>query len=262
MELLKNFVMAGNTSWIGLNRKSASEKFSWSDGSQVDYTFWFAGQHQIVASEDEHCVVAYADGGDPEVKWSTAKCSQRHTFICQIPELEVPRHEAQKCHENWRQFCGPDGKCACYAYIKEPMSWLDASDYCTDRYSHLPSVHSLEEAKFLDELTAGDARLPWIGLRLEQDSYVWKDGSPVEFLYWSSDEPDNKNNEEHCSRMGTTAYYQTYSPAEAANALKWSDFKCFNHSETFFCKKLLDDNIPPCDYSRVVCPDGWCRLFK
>jgi DNA/RNA endonuclease G (NUC1) len=137
MELLKNFVMAGNTSWIGLNRKSASEKFSWSDGSQVDYTFWFAGQHQIVASEDEHCVVAYADGGDPEVKWSTAKCSQRHTFICQIPELEVPRHEAQKCHENWRQFCGPDGKCACYAYIKEPMSWLDASDYCTDRYSHL-----------------------------------------------------------------------------------------------------------------------------
>jgi len=65
------------------------------------------------------------------------------------------------------------------------MSWLDASDYCLNLNAHLPSIHSKEEAEFLDNLSNSDPRLPWIGLRLVDNHYKWTDGTPFDFVFWA-----------------------------------------------------------------------------
>ena len=129
-------------------------------------------------------------------------------------------------------------------------------------HSHLPSIHSMEEAKFLDELSRNDPRLPWIGLKLENDHFEWSDGSVLNFIFWASGEPNNKDNIENCTQMRTTAYYKTYKPSEVIEAVKWNDFTCTGHAETFFCKKTLPSGIPECDYSLVKCPRGWIRFCK
>ena len=70
-------------------------------------------------------------------------------------------------------------------------------------HSHLPSIHSMEEAKFLDELSRNDPRLPWIGLKLENDYFEWSDGSVLDFVFWAFGEPNNNDNTENCTQMRT-----------------------------------------------------------
>ena len=145
--------------------------------------------------------------------------------------------EVRSCPPGWTHFCPTDDHCACYQYVNKWLYWEDASDYCRDLQAHLPSVHSQREAEFLDELSNGDPRIPWIGLRLEDGGYEWTDGTPLDFIYWAPGEPNsNQDHLELCSQMRTSAYYHRYEPAEINQSGKWNDFKCSGHEETFFCK--------------------------
>ena len=247
------------SSWLGMHRVTEHEPFSWADGSKVDFLNWSPGEPNF-EDQDELCVSFDSHStGRPRtsLKWKDDDCSKELPYFCQKSPVVPQTKTSEICPPPWTYFCPTDDQCACYMYVNKWLTWQDASDYCNDLHAQLPSIHSQREAKFLDELSNDDPRLPWIGLRLEDNQYRWTDGSLLDFVYWAPGEPNNKDNLELCSQMRTRAYYQRYKPEEVNQTGKWNDFKCTDHEETFFCKRYFVEEIPKCDYSQVVCPPEW-----
>jgi len=150
------------------------------------------------------------------------------------------------CAQGWSPFCDNNNNCACYKYIDTLKTWLQALDHCLSLKSNLASVHSLEEIKFLDDLSHNATTLPWIGLRLVQNFYQWSDGTKLDFTFWRDVEPNivrhkvgEETLREDCTQMATSAYARRYISNEKVPevALRWNDFLCEKSNlEPFFCK--------------------------
>jgi len=240
--------------WTGLSAIDADSKFGWTDGSDLVFTRWGKGQPDSSTGSNT-CVQVSSF-----YNWQDMNCNLKSPFICQIPFTLNMQRETKQCAPGWEQFCQSNGNCACYIYVKTAMSWLDAADYCKSNHSFLPSIHSLEEGSFLENLTENHAKLPWIGLKLKDGNFVWEDGTNVDFVQWGSGEPNNVNSIEHCTQMRTKAYFQKFKPDEISESKKWNDCSCENYKETFFCKTKLPQSIPECNFTQVKCPQGWTRF--
>eukprot|EP00241_Pyramimonas_parkeae_P010539 CAMPEP_0114227860 /NCGR_PEP_ID=MMETSP0058-20121206/2021_1 /TAXON_ID=36894 /ORGANISM="Pyramimonas parkeae, CCMP726" /LENGTH=240 /DNA_ID=CAMNT_0001338741 /DNA_START=123 /DNA_END=845 /DNA_ORIENTATION=+ len=106
-----------------------------------------------------------------------------------------------------------DGKT--YIYMDTSMSWADAEYNCVARFGgHLVSYHN---ASTMAAVYAGVGAegMPWIGLtdKVSEDTWVWTDGSSVDFTPWSTNQPDNWRSNENCAQ---------------ANAAIWNDNTCSN----------------------------------
>jgi len=191
------------------------------------------------------------------MRWNDYRCGETNPYICQMPPVELPTID---CPAGWTGFCDPSGQCACYVYHSQPMPWRDASDYCTDRFAFLPSVHSMEEAKFLDELSHGAPTLPWIGLTRKDGYFVWSDGSVLDFANWRTRYSGKHSGDDDCIQMATTSYFEEYDPSLVDQALKWSTQICTDWREPFFCERLADASVEECDHSMIECLEVWTRF--
>lgn len=67
-------------------------------------------------------------------------------------------------------------------------------------------VDSIEENKFVASLVAaaqGNWEDAWIGAtdEVQEGRWVWVNGQPLAFTNWFTNQPNNKNNEEHYALM-------------------------------------------------------------
>ncbi|XP_045898361.1 lactose-binding lectin l-2-like [Micropterus dolomieu] len=115
----------------------------------------------------------------------------------------------------WQSFNG-----RYYKYVATQMTWADAELNCVSEGANLVSIHSLEEEDFVKSLTKNvdhevKAR-SWIGLSdvHKEGSWMWSDGSAVDFDIWSPGQPDNARGNEHCVHINYV------------NDLKWNDIPC------------------------------------
>jgi CotH kinase protein/Lectin C-type domain/Putative metal-binding motif len=112
-----------------------------------------------------------------------------------------------------------------YAYCVEPTSWYGAEFDCQAQGGHLVSIHSIEEFQAIstkaEMLGIGDF---WIGFNDEaiENTFVWTDGTPVDFTLWSAGEPNDYGSGEDCT--------QVY----VGNA-SWNDLDC-NGGLRYVCK--------------------------
>ncbi|KAL6740517.1 hypothetical protein Aduo_013866 [Ancylostoma duodenale] len=73
--------------YIGLRMDQKTGKWSWTDGSKVDYTEW--AKHQPDQPKTEHCAQLHQDPGPglkyvEEYKWNSIACSRpMKFFVCQ-----------------------------------------------------------------------------------------------------------------------------------------------------------------------------------
>ncbi|XP_068437484.1 alpha-N-acetylgalactosamine-specific lectin-like [Clinocottus analis] len=115
----------------------------------------------------------------------------------------------------------------CYKYVSNRMTWADAEIHCVSMRAHLASIHSLPEQRFVNalirshDITMG---FTWIGLSdtLKAGTWLWTDGSMVDYRDWYAGQPDNNGNE-HC----------VHTNFEGPN--QWNDNKCYRVFE-FVCK--------------------------
>uniref|UniRef100_A0A3P9MVY0 C-type lectin domain-containing protein n=1 Tax=Poecilia reticulata TaxID=8081 RepID=A0A3P9MVY0_POERE len=120
--------------------------------------------------------------------------------------------ERNSCPEFWYSFNG-----RCYKYIS-----VD---------SNLVSIHSLEEHNFVNTMIKSfdlTQAFTWIGLTdlHKEGSWMWSDGSKMDFLLFEEGQPDNADANENC---GHTNMYTQY---------KWNDIVC-SREFSFACKKHL-----------------------
>lgn len=100
------------------------------------------------------------------------------------------------CDQGWSQW-----DAFCYKHFWEKKNWFEAEVLCRDRNSHLASVHSRAENRFIYTLTSGLSA--WIGYTdLDQDThYKWSDNTQDDFSNFAKNctgretEPDCKPEE-------------------------------------------------------------------
>ncbi|XP_038156179.1 lactose-binding lectin l-2-like [Cyprinodon tularosa] len=131
------------------------------------------------------------------------------------------------CPNSWYSFKG-----RCYKYVGRQMTWADAELHCLSEGGNLVSIHSLEEHNFVNFMIKSfdpSQAFTWIGLSdiHKEGSWMWSDGSKVDFRYWDAGQPDNAGGNEHCGHTNMFTFH------------KWNDYVCSN-TYAFVCAKEKD----------------------
>jgi hypothetical protein len=104
--------------------------------------------------------------------------------------------DCPSCYET----TGPDG--AEYALCLDELSWDGARSRCQERGQELASIHGDEVWEFLSFgfLDLSGTWESWIGLNdtAEPGTWVWTDGSPLDYDRWSMDAPAPEDFGFHC----------------------------------------------------------------
>nr|P07439.2 RecName: Full=Lectin BRA-3; Flags: Precursor [Megabalanus rosa]BAA02556.1 lectin BRA-3 [Megabalanus rosa] len=130
---------------------------------------------------------------------------------------------------DWQEYDGH-----CYWASTYQVRWNDAQLACQTVHpgAYLATIQSQLENAFISE-TVSNNRL-WIGLNdidLE-GHYVWSNGEATDFTYWSSNNPNNWENQD-CGVVN----YDTVTG-------QWDDDDC-NKNKNFLCKMPII-GCPPC----------------
>ena len=75
-------LMQGSSAWIGLQRQEGEGDFSWTDGSPLDWTYWYRepeGTDQLCGS------INYNHNTG---QWGSLDCAIRDPFICELNASE------------------------------------------------------------------------------------------------------------------------------------------------------------------------------
>ncbi|XP_061682922.1 galactose-specific lectin nattectin-like [Syngnathoides biaculeatus] len=103
------------------------------------------------------------------------------------PTKEVQVHNS--CPKGWTQL-----DCNCYLYQDEGRTFADAESVCNILGGNLVSIHSALENSFVLELIRQSSKKDktWIGLHdaIEDNDFIWTDGSDVDFLRFDDHEPN------------------------------------------------------------------------
>ena len=93
------------------------------------------------------------------------------------------------------------------------------------------SIHSKEENEFLGELheknVKGKPYWFWVGARRDEnnlDTFLWTDGSVMDYESWAKNEPNNQKGVEYCALSGW------------GTATNWNDGTC-NSAGYSVCEK-------------------------
>jgi hypothetical protein len=141
--------------------------------------------------------------------WITSNCSAVKPFVCSVQQEQIttvppPTTVKQStgstfspldCPNNLT-FYAPTESCYGVFYGRNwyGLTWDDAESLCQSQNGHLTSIHSAEEVAFLNNLVSKwkVSLAPWIGLSTNNwgKSWQWSDGSPVDFLSWTTNYPD------------------------------------------------------------------------
>ena len=128
------------------------------------------------------------------------------------------------CHDGWRYFQG-----YCYRKVSSCDSWNNGESQCATLGANLPSVHSQEENVFIQSLLSGENG--WLGLSdiNTEGTFVWSDGTRLNFTYWATRQPNNFRNEDCVHTLGSLQDYR----------YKWNDVNC-SSCHKYSCKKGID----------------------
>ncbi|XP_072174986.1 echinoidin-like [Diadema setosum] len=136
------------------------------------------------------------------------------------------------CPPMWTAFQG-----TCYRYFSgQRLTWQEAETQCqlfttqcwdknatTSQLGHLVSIHSQAEMDFLIALFESvrnkrvtGRQMVWIGLNdlATEGTFVWSDGSDVDYTPWHTDQPNDYGNAQDCVEFGVEYTY------------KWNDLRC------------------------------------
>ncbi|XP_070537336.1 C-type mannose receptor 2-like [Ptychodera flava] len=226
-----------NGYWIGLNQVDEDGGFVWSDRTPVNFIDWGNGQPN--GGSNAKCVMMFFHATK---NWDDQRCDKTANWICKIHKGQTPVSQVPIPTATRSTGCGGDlewyyygGKCYYVTNTESAnrMSWQNARNFCNLNGAVLASIHTQQEQELI--LSLVDMRntwAAWIGLREYEASsvYSWSDGTPLDYTFWSPNEPNDANGEEQCVEM-------------RAHDGMWNDNNCGDRL-SFVCKKDFGSTIP------------------
>ncbi|CAL8367040.1 unnamed protein product [Boreogadus saida] len=234
--------------WLGLSNQGNIDDFVWLNTNNVKFTHWNAN----MPAHLQGCVAMKT--GVYAGLWDVLPCTNKEKYVCKhlaegaVLTAAPPTLATPKCAENWkpvgnRQMCGK--------FFTGPRSgektWFEARDYCRAIGGDLLSIHNQIEMK------TGSHGKGWIGLSepTPGSGYQWSDGTPLNFLHWMSEEPNNQNSAESCVE------FRLYYWDEAGS---WNDVHCESYND-WMCqiRAGVTPKAPPNDTTKgyIKHEDGW-----
>ncbi len=176
-------------------------------------------------------------------KWYGVDCQETRPFLCKHSDSVPPTP-------------GPNGECPtsqfqdidpsldhCYSFtFASPLTWDEAQRTCVamGHGSKLISIHSEAEMNKINGELAKHQSNVWLGLYTTANSggsYFWIDGSPLDYVNWAENEPNNPDYE-----LCIEAFSQDG---------KWNDRTCDNYYSDvgYVCKapkvQVTDPTVKP-----------------
>ena len=179
--------------------------------------------------------------------------------------------------------------CSYHLFHANPKSWVEAEADCVRAGGHLASIHSAEQNAQIDALLEGTGFRAWIGFNDRDaevgcadgrhqdqlaDSFVWSDGSQVDFQSWASGEPNDwQGGSANCDGTGNE---DCVSANDESFQGLWADNAC-NGAKPYICANGLCGppappprrpgpppppvRLPPAPPGTPPppCPRMWCR---
>ncbi|XP_073438361.1 macrophage mannose receptor 1-like [Dendrobates tinctorius] len=227
--------------WIGLMHSNLDEGFTWSDGSPLNYENWEYSKPDN-SDEQDKCVAMNSFW----FSWHNVHCDLQFQWICKLQKGKELKEEPKPLKYNFTS----DGWLIYndhqYYVSKNEMPMEKAQEFCKSNFSHLVTINSDSEWKFILKYTSKDNGLGsyYIGLRLGLDKvFKWVDGSPIDFVAWGRHQPDFANDDEFCAVMDKPPGF-------------WNDINC-GYSHKFICERS-NSSINTTFAPTVPTPDGGC----
>ncbi len=108
-----------------------------------------------------------------------------------------------------------------YKFFRQQMTWKEAKVVCTALGGHLVIINFKGEDDFVARLI-GDAGAvdSWLGITDEAQEGAWRsvDGEKLYYTHWATDQPNNKNGEEHFGLISNRKF-----PGSAPLGWTWCD---------------------------------------
>ena len=225
--------------WCSPNEQYSGPFVSCEDGTGLKR------ETECTAMNKQNGKWGYPNEGD-----GARQCWEKYNYVCDMmmegesrPSIPSEPIDDTPCKTSEGWF-GYDGGSKCYKFDHEPASWDNAKKHC-DAYgpsAHLISLHSYEqEQRILPLLSENGKGVDhfWIGLSTNSlTGYRWVDFSPVDYVNWAVNEPNNHNGEENCVEM---INYGSFSA--------WNDYFCYS-TKAYICEisrsdTPLNPTVPP-----------------
>lgn len=240
--------------WTGLSDINKKGTFTWSSTKRVTFTNW----NEQMPGGHTGCIAMRT--GIAAGLWDILECKENAKYICKrlangLTSPSPPTTpSASQCPKGW---FSSEHINYCYK-IFEPgneyqKTWWQARDYCRDTGGDLVSIHSRIEDLLLKALAdeAHYYETAWLGLN-ELDptrGYAWSDDSPMDYINWAYDQPDN--------HLGLELCVTTDLPYD----MDWTVRHCDSHFD-WICqiKKGAEVNEIPTNNSAPgynITEDGW-----
>ncbi|XP_065653612.1 uncharacterized protein LOC136080636 [Hydra vulgaris] len=222
--------------WIGLNISSLSY-FAWSDDAISQFTSWRQDEPNNAYNKNEACVEATFDG------WNDETCENAFRYICKY---------GTGVSNDSCIYGGLQNGSHCYIFFNnDTKNWYNSLISCR-RFGDLLSVTDQVENSFIVEQillikrtdlanNVTDIMHYWIGLNNYpmKRNFTWSDNTTLLFTNWSSNEPNNaNNNNENCVEATYTGWNDNICQkvqsfickAKAVNWSEWSEWLTSNES--------------------------------
>nr|XP_002120905.3 macrophage mannose receptor 1 isoform X2 [Ciona intestinalis] len=199
-------VPGGVQAWLGLKRQATSPgtSYAWITGWPVSFTNW--GDHEPSDSNGTTSGCIAMDGQVKSARgmqgfWYDVQCNYTLPALCRKtdkkPPANVTNYEGHCPGSNWVPF---QSNCYFFQPKTEMATWYQADFDCRKMGAYPASIHSKEEAMFIIRRSGAYRRghislTPWIGLyrQLDDDTFAWSDGTPMDFMYWAEGQPSKGN---------------------------------------------------------------------
>ncbi|XP_021354593.1 macrophage mannose receptor 1-like isoform X2 [Mizuhopecten yessoensis] len=235
--------------WIGLNDQLIQNNFQWSDGSKVTFTAWAPREPNNFAGHREDCVLLYLNGG----KWNDGTCNDpQNGVICKRPKQAVSSTQSPQTVGCTLPAVGYQA--SCYFYVAGALkTWSNAIKDCAARFNGtLAIVNDRYTQAFVANYLNYKGDMFWIGMSdaVTPGTYLWKDGTKVDFTFWGS---------AHTGRERNTCVALTTSLPIGL----WENKNCTetHHYVCEYPRKGFTTPPPTTTLRPVQCPVGWSGQF-
>lgn len=183
----------GGPTAIGLVQEGDDEPLGgwrWITDEPLDWTNWRAGEpNENPLGEDFGMI--YPDG-----TWN----DQVNAFGNVLLEFEDPSEVLER---KWTLQQGGTGSIYQAILLPFPVGWNEASGYAESLGGTLVDFESAAEAQWVFDRLGSLTKMwsqtfynggPWTGLRLENGTWTWRSGAPLDWVPWYPGEPNGTGN--------------------------------------------------------------------
>ncbi|KAK2711717.1 hypothetical protein QYM36_012734 [Artemia franciscana] len=149
--------------------------------------------------------------------------------------------KGEYCLDGWSLVCSAENDCSCFQYVDGYVRLEVAEQICNGFGGDLVSIHSEDKNKFIYVFPDEFRRGAWIGLKRKNSTFMWVDGSSLDYASWNYDAPTNGANSSDC------VHYLGSEDEGYKVPFKWRDSPCTD-LRPILCEKPLSTpttTVPP-----------------